>query len=200
MAGLSPTPLTLPNLFSREEFFSGGPNGAEGITKIRSFDNQGNLRHVFDSMLAVNVSSVDAERVSYFLKANGNISLYAFGRAVQAFRVQAILIDAATIDAANAAQLAGADLDTEIVGAKSRQAYEQFMALYEREFRISRAIRKKRKIKLEVRGYDYTGFICSEKSGYASNAEWMCIVNFEFLALRAEIIPVPQSRLSAESV
>jgi len=200
MAGLGPTPLDFTSLFSRAEFLRGGPNGLSGATTLRVYGPRQRLPlYSFDSMLVTNISTIDAERVSYFLKANGRFSLYAFGRAIQAFRVQCILIDAATRDEIADALFDGDLINEEVAGARSRQAYEQFMALYEQELRISAAIRKKRKVQLEVRGYNYTGFVCSEKSGYASDADWMCITNFEFLALRAEIIPVPQSRLAIEN-
>ena len=198
MIGSAPTPLDIDRSFLRSEFFSGGPSGLEGVTKLRVFTRNGRLLHTFDSMLVTTLSAVDTERVTYFLKANAAISLYAFGRAVNAYRVQCILIDGKTRGELIDSLTDGVSANTELVGVNSRQAYEEFMALYETEFRISKAVRRKRKVQLEIRGYNYTGFIVSEKSGYASNADWICITNFEFIVLRSEIIAVPQSKLALE--
>jgi len=189
-----PTP---PNLqFDREQFLSGGPGGpeTEEVVEIRVADRKNTLLYRFNSMLVTQIGNADVERANYFMNANGKVSMFAFGRALNMMRLQCVLIDA--VNRAEVVEALNSGEPADSLGVKSQQAYEEFMALYERELRFSTARRNGRKISLFVRGQMYTGFVTGVNAGFAANADWLAIANIEFIVLSATTLNYSSSVLS----
>lgn len=191
-----PTPAGLQ--FDRSQFLSGGPDPLEGPSEFRVYARgQNKPLYRFNSMLVTQIGSADVERANYFMNANGKVSMFAFGRALDMIRLQCILVDAVNrpdVVAMLTAQETGVPADQ--ITDKSQAAYTEFMALYERELRMSVARRNNRKIELYIRGQIYTGFVTGVNAGFAANADWLCVANIEFMVLSATTIDYPVSTLS----
>lgn len=186
--------------FDRANFLSGGPNGpaSEEVAEFR-VTRRGERKPLyrFNSMLVSQLSTADVERSSYFLNANGKTSMFAFGRALNMMRLQCVLVDAVNRPEVVALLTGnGTGVSADGIAVKSQQAYEEFMAMYERELRASVARRKNNKVELFVRGQLYTGLVTSVSAGFAANADWLCVANIEFIVFSATLIDYPLSVLS----
>jgi len=164
--------------FSRDNLFLGGPEIRESITAIRVEDRAGTVLYRFTNMLVQVLQLVDAERTQYLISSNASVKLYTFNRSVVAANLQALLIDGSV----------KSKFPEEDLQEYRQDGLPQLMWLYENELKMTRAVRRQRRIVFEIKGFDYEVLITQLSPGIASGAEWIPVVNFELLVLDQELL------------
>lgn len=173
--------------FSREDFFMGGPDQPEVPVEIRIEDGRVSrdvpevfrVLYKFTNMLVQSFSQVDAERTQYLLSSNDTVKLYTFGRSVTVIALQAVIIDG---------RPKGARQNED--SRYSQEAYEQFMWLYEHELKMSASLRKNRRVVVRIKDHDHEVLCSSYSDGFASQGEWMVMVNIELIVLNGQLLGI----------
>lgn len=172
--------------FSREDFFAGGPIHKEVPIEIRVEDGRvprgvpevSRLLYKYTNMLVQSVSAVDAERTQYLLSSNDTVKLYTFDRSVTVLALQAVIVDGVQPQQEQANEPPHFNQD----------AFEQFMWLYEHELKVSESVRKNRRIVVRVNELDHEVLVTNYSDGFASQGEWLVMVNLELLVLNSQLI------------
>lgn len=173
--------------FSRESFFSGGPESAETPAEIRVEDGRRSrdlpealrVLYSFTNMFLLAQGYADAERTQYLLSSNDTVKLYTFDRSVTVVQIQMLLIDGRPKEE-----------DTQDLPQFSQDGYEKFMWLYEHELKMSQSTRKNRRIVMRVKEIDYEVLFTHINTGFASQGDWQVLVNAELLVLNTQVVPV----------